>query len=163
LYNRVFLRKNWKTILLKVKTDGLEAELRNILEQICQSAGWKYGEIWIPDGDHLQCHPAYYKADEELAEFRRGSEDFTFTPGSGLAGRVWLLRESEWIENVSIEPAIYYRSHLAKNVGLKAAIGVPILAEQEVVAVMILYSDKAEPPDDKAIAKACESIKHLIG
>lgn len=146
----------------KANTDNLEADLTLLLQQICQSANWKYGEVWIPDGKLLRSHPAYYIASEELAEFRKESETFTFTAGAGLPGRVWLMQQPEWIENVSIEPAIYYRSHLAKKVGLKAALGVPIVESGSAIAVLVFYNDKAEPPNENLIAEFSDRIKSLL-
>lgn len=144
------------------QTDTLEAALTQTLERICQDAGWQYGEVWTPDGDLLQCHPAHYIASSQLTSFRQESQDFTFAIGAGLPGRVWLTQEPEWIDDVSIEPAIYYRAYLAKKVGLKAALGVPILAEDEVVAVLIFYNDQAHPPTESLIATFSNLIRPLM-
>ncbi len=144
------------------KTDTFEAALTISLQEICQAADWQYGEVWFPDGDLLRCHPAHYLASEQLAEFRKASVDYMFAPGAGLPGRVWILQEPEWIENVSLEPAIYYRSHLAKRVGLKAALGVPVLRRGEVLAVLVFYSEQAQPPDDRIIATFSDRIQSLM-
>ncbi len=148
--------------MLEIKPDNSETELTQILKQICESAGWKYGEVWIPKNDLLQCHSAYYKAGDQYAEFRKESESFTFGLGAGLPGRVWLTQQSEWIENASLEPSIYYRSHLAKKVGLKAALGVPILESGSVVAVVVFYNDIAEHLNENPIAEFSDRIKSLI-
>ncbi|HAZ48511.1 MAG TPA: hypothetical protein DDW76_08665 [Cyanobacteria bacterium UBA11369] len=149
-------------ILLEIKPDNSETELTQILKQICESASWKYGEIWVPKNDLLQCHPAFYMADDKYAEFRQESETFTFGVGAGLPGRVWLTQQSEWIENASLEPSIYYRSHLAKKAGLKAALGVPIIESGSVVAVVVFYNDIAEHIDEKQIGEMSDRIKSLI-
>lgn len=148
--------------MLEIQTDNSETELKLILKQICESARWKYGEVWLPKNDLLQSHPAYYMADEKYADFRKESETFTFGLGAGLPGRVWLTQQSEWIENASLEPSIYYRSHLAKKVGLKAALGVPIVESGGVVAVVVFYNDIAEHLDEKLIADVSDRIKYLI-
>jgi signal transduction protein with GAF and PtsI domain len=140
----------------------MTANLTYILQEICLSMGWKYGEAWVPDGDVLRCHPAYYMASQEIASFRRESEDFTFRSGAGLPGRVWLLQEPEWIENVSEQPAIYYRSHIAKPVGLKAAVGVPIQEAGNVKMVLVFYSDRIQPPSETAIANLMAQIQSLL-
>ncbi len=145
-----------------VTTEATIVALTNVLQQICQMMGWKYGEIWVPDQDVLVCHPAVYMDNSELAEFRRLSEEFTFRAGAGLPGRVWMLQEAEWIENVSEQPAIYYRSHLAKSAGLKAAVGIPIIEVGEVKAVFAFYSDQIQPADEQLIAKLRSQIELLI-
>jgi signal transduction protein with GAF and PtsI domain len=162
LYNDWRSLKIWNAILLEIKPDNSETELMQMLKQICESAGWKYGEMWVPKNDLLQCHPAYYMADEKYAEFRQESETFTFGLGAGLPGRVWLTQQKEWIENASLEPSIYYRSHLAKKVGLKAALGVPIIESGSVLAVVVFYNDIAEHLDEKGIGELSDRIKSLI-
>lgn len=148
--------------MLEIKTDSSETELTLILKQICESAGWKYGEIWVPKNDLLQCHPAYYMLDEQYAEFRKESETFTFASGAGLPGRVWLMKQSESIENASLEPSIYYRSHLAKKVALKAALGVPIVESGSAIAVLVFYNDIAEHLSENPINQFSDRIKSLI-
>lgn len=156
------VRLNQNTLVQKVTIDNLQADLTNILKQICESTGWKYAEVWIPDSKLMRPHPAYYMVSEELADFRKESESFTFAAGAGLPGRVWMMQKPEWIENVELEPAIYYRSHLAKQAGLKAGLGVPILASGEVVAVVAFYNDVAIPPNEDVIAEFSDKIKSLI-
>lgn len=148
--------------MLEINPDNSETELTLIIKQICESAGCKYGEVWVPEYDLLRCHPAYYQAGEQYAEFRKESETFTFAAGAGLPGRVWLTQQSESIENVSLEPSIYYRSHLAKKVGLKAALGVPIIESGSVVAVLAFYNDITEHLDEKPIAEVSDRIKYLL-
>lgn len=144
------------------KTDSFELALTSSLQQICQSIGWQYGEVWFPDEELLRCHPAHYLASPQLTSFRRESEAFTFAAGAGLPGRVWLMRESEWIDNVSIEPAIYYRAYLAKKAGLKAALGVPILVRGEVLAILVFYSNQAQPPTKKVTDAFSEQVQSLM-
>ncbi len=143
-------------------TNGFDSELTAILEQTCQAEGWQYGEVWIPDGEMLISHSAHYIASPHLASFRKESEKFTFALGAGLPGRVWLMRTPEWIENVSLEPAIYYRAYEAQKVGLKAALGVPILAHGKVVAVLIFYREQAQPPNESLIVECSAKIQLLF-
>ena len=158
MYNYKRSHKTWNAILLEIQPDNSETSLTQLLKQICESAGWKYSEIWVPKNDLLQCHRAYYIADEKYAEFRKESESFTFGLGAGLPGRVWLTQQSESIENVSLEPSIYYRSHLAKKFGLKAALGVPILESGAVVAVVVFYNDIAEHLSENTIIEWSDRV-----
>ncbi len=58
----------------------------------------------------------------------------------GLPGRVWQTQEAEWIEDVSkdTEP-VFLRSPQAAKVGLKAGFGVPIVAGNQVLAVLVFF------------------------
>ena len=125
-----------ETIRAIENAPDFESALETTLVQICQSAGWDYGEVWVPsaDGQALQNHPAcYIRPDaplpEALEEFRQYSEGLTFLPSEGLPGQVWTHRQADWIENLAIEPSrVYLREPLARQCGFKAVLGIPLFA-----------------------------------
>ena len=87
-----------------------------------------------------------------LSEFRRQSEAFTFAPSSGLPGKVWSSRQPLWIRDVSIEPDTFFlRSHLAKACGLRAGFGVPILADDQVLAVLVFFMFESRQEDRRLV------------
>jgi diguanylate cyclase (GGDEF)-like protein/PAS domain S-box-containing protein len=87
-----------------------------------------------------------------LSEFRRQSEAFTFAPGIGLPGKVWSSRQPLWIRDVSIEPDTFFlRSHLAKACGLRAGFGVPILADDQVLAVLVFFMFESRQEDRRLV------------
>lgn len=153
----------WNILLEFAKTDVFEAVLKIILQQICQTADWKYGEVWLPDGKVLRCHSAHYLANPRLAAFRRESECFTFVAGAGLPGRVWTRHEPEWIENVSsASPTIYYRAQIARKAGLKAALAAPIFVRGEVLGVLVFYSDRTQPSNESLLSAYRTQIQSLM-
>lgn len=143
-------------------SESFENELKVVLQQICIVESWKYAELWIPDGDILRYSSTQYMVSQELEIFKEESKGFTFAKGAGLPGRVWMSCEPEWIEDISLEPAIYYRSHIAKQVGLKAALGVPIISSQEVIAVLCFYNDRAQPENEKMVAEVSDEFQSLM-
>jgi diguanylate cyclase (GGDEF)-like protein/PAS domain S-box-containing protein len=104
-----------------------------------------------------------------LSEFRRQSEAFTFAPGIGLPGKVWSSRQPVWITDVSIEPDTFFLrsalpfgnakgerssaslSHLAKACGLGAGFGVPILADDQVLAVLVFFMFESRQEDRRLV------------
>ncbi len=129
-------------------TDFSQA-LRSALRLLVEHTGWVFGEAWVPDENKQglkHSGVSYYreKHHEQLGEFDRLSRELTFDPGEGLPGRVWVSGELEWHQDVSQLPLeVYPRVHHALKAGLKGAVGVPVLVEQEVVAVLVFYI--AEP------------------
>ncbi len=129
-------------------TDFSQA-LHSALRLLVEHTGWIFGEAWVPDdrGEVLRhSGVSYYREEhhEQLGEFDRISREFTFAPGEGLPGRVWVSGELEWHQDVSqLSDEVYHRVHHAIKAGLKGAVGVPVLVEQEVVAVLVFYI--AEP------------------
>ncbi|MEG4574009.1 adenylate/guanylate cyclase domain-containing protein [Microcoleus sp. N3A4] len=126
------------------KSEDFDSAIDVILGLICQTIEWNLGEAWIPCSEGvLKCATGRYVSDLSFAQFRQTSWQLTFSPGAGLPGRIWQSQQSEWIEDVSIAPKqVFLRSQIAANVGLKAAFGVPIVADNQVLAILIFYRDK---------------------
>ncbi|HAX76978.1 MAG TPA: adenylate/guanylate cyclase with GAF sensor(s), partial [Cyanobacteria bacterium UBA11372] len=128
------------------RAPDLHAAFNDILKMICQSLQWDLAETWIPNADEtiLECSEGCYLKDASLSDYRQKSKPLTFAPGEGIPGRIWLSKRPEWIENLSeIDKATFMRSEIAAKVGLKAAFGVPILAQDKVLAIWIFYQKQA--------------------
>ncbi|HAJ62998.1 MAG TPA: adenylate/guanylate cyclase with GAF sensor(s) [Cyanobacteria bacterium UBA8543] len=120
--------------------------LETILSLICQAIEWDYGEAWIESEDSkvLKCVQNQSTSDSGLSEFRQKSWEFTIVPGICLPGRIWVSQQPEWIDDVSSVPHdVYLRSQIAADAGLKAAFGVPILVNAQVLAILIFYRKQA--------------------
>jgi PAS domain S-box-containing protein len=66
------------------------------------------------------------------------SKKFSFEPREGLPGRVWANRQYEWIPGFSEHP-LTLRRQLGKEAGLKTAVGIPVVAGEEVPAVLAFF------------------------
>ena len=119
-------------------------ELQQALQEVCQQAGWPYGEAWSPSPDGtLQLLPAWYGADPGLASFRRPTEALRFMPRVGLPGRVLRCRQAVFVAEVARDPA-FCRPSAARKAGLVAGIGVPVLAGGTLVAVLVFFGRATE-------------------
>ncbi|WP_375479115.1 PAS domain S-box protein, partial [uncultured Nostoc sp.] len=124
------------------RASDVNSALAVVLRLICHSIGWDFGEAWIPneDGTVLEHSLGWYGEDSSLEEFCYQSQTVKFTLGVGLPGRVWQNQEPEWIEDVSkVTQPVFWRSPEAAKVGLKAGFGVPILAGNQVLAVLVFF------------------------
>ncbi|HEY9620399.1 MAG TPA: ATP-binding protein [Crinalium sp.] len=146
--------------LLQTVTQAIAAShdfhsaLGNALQTICEATHWDFGEAWIPNDDKtgMECSLAWYSTTDQTLEFRQQSESFAFPPGVGIPGRIWLSKQPEWHKDVSHESEQrYLRAQLALNVGLKAALGIPLIANDEVVAVFVFYRFEARDEDQRLI------------
>lgn len=148
------------------EAEDFNAALAIALQQVCELAEWFYGEVWLPDAENQQLYagPTYSQTpDSNLREFEHQSQNFSFAPNAGLPGRVWVARLPEWISNVSEQdPSIFPRVHLATQFEIKAACGVPILTDQEVVAVLILFAPEARDPDERFL-DLIQSVANQLG
>jgi adenylate cyclase len=115
-----------------------------ILRSCCEIINWDLGEAWIPnlDGTALKYAQSWYATDSEFKEFIQ--QKTTFAPNIGLPGRTWSSKQSEWIEDVSLEEApVFLRTQSAAKAGLKASFSVPILANDTVILVLVFFNKAA--------------------
>ena len=120
------------------------------LRTICEPTGWVFGEAWVPcsDGTALEYSHACCAEVKSLERFNELSRDFRFPPGVGLPGRVWASKQPEWVQDVSIEPEDkFLRRKLARDFGLKAALGIPIIVSDKVVAVLVFFMSESRQED----------------
>jgi signal transduction histidine kinase len=139
------------TITLEVAAaQDLSASLEIVLRRVCEKTGWAIGQAWVvnPDQRRLECSPAWFTAAGDLAGFRAVSESLYFQPGVGLPGRVWATRQPAWIRDVTVD-ANFPRAKSAVDVGLRGAVGIPILAGDEVVAVLEFFVQTPRDEDER--------------
>lgn len=131
----------------------LEA-LQTTITLVCETTGWDYGEAWVLNsgGKKMKSSPARFSTSTPLNKFREASSKLTFLPGEGLPGRVWISKNYEWIRDVSAESEkIYFRAKLALEMGLKACIGIPIVADHKVLAVLVFYMFESRAEDEHLV------------
>ncbi|WP_442940619.1 PAS domain S-box protein [Nostoc sp.] len=124
------------------RASDVNSALAVVLRLICHTIGWDFGEAWIPNEDNtvLEHSLGWYGEQDNLEEFCRQSQTIKFALGVGLPGRVWQSQEAEWIEDVcQVTEPVFLRSQQAAKVGLKASFGVPILAGNQVLAVLVFF------------------------
>ncbi|MEW6496940.1 MAG: adenylate/guanylate cyclase domain-containing protein [Cyanobacteriota bacterium] len=156
LHNEIRVRQRAEEeILFLLSTTQAIAEAEDfisalsiILRSCCETIGWDFGEAWIPNQDAtlLEYSQSWYAREFSLEEFRNKSLTLKIDPNLGLPGRVWSFHKPEWIEDVSTQPPqIFQRATLAAEFGLKTAFGVPILFNNQVLAILVFFKREASP------------------
>ncbi|HAX78687.1 MAG TPA: adenylate/guanylate cyclase with GAF sensor(s) [Cyanobacteria bacterium UBA11372] len=124
------------------RCDDVHSALAAVLRLVCITIQWNYGDAWIPsnDGKVLECSQGWYASDASFSDFRHQSLCLKFGSNVGLQGRIWTSKQPEWIEDIAAEDEqSFLRSQIAIAAGLKAAFGVPILVNDQVLAILIFY------------------------
>jgi diguanylate cyclase (GGDEF)-like protein/PAS domain S-box-containing protein len=123
----------------------LDSALAVALEQVCVFTGWEYGEAWMPNaqGQLLERAFTWCAGPGGAREFRARSEGRSFSLGEGLPGRVWSSRQPVWLQDVTF---------LARASGLRAAVAIPVLSRDEVVAVLTFYMRERREEDAGLLA-----------
>ncbi|HYY97396.1 MAG TPA: PAS domain S-box protein [Pyrinomonadaceae bacterium] len=142
-----------QTITMEVASaTDLSSALEVVLRRVCEETGWAFGQAWLPrqDGTALDRGPAWACERGEMEEFAAYSERLSFAPGSGLPGRVWSSRRPAWIQDVTRD-ANFPRSKVAGEIGLKAALGIPIVSGSEVTAVIEFFLREPRREDEQLV------------
>ena len=128
------------------EASDFNSALEVILRQVCETIDWDFGEAWVPnqDGTVLEYSQSIYAKNPGLEEFRQQSSQIIFATNIGLPGRIWSSKQPEWLEDVSTESSpVFQRSQIAAKFGLKAAFGVPIFFNEQVLAVLVFFKHTA--------------------
>lgn len=142
-----------QTITVEVAAAGdLSSALEVVLRRVCEKTGWALGQAWVPkqDGTVLECGPAWLCGEGGLEQFRIASARTSFRPGVGLPGRVWQSKQPAWIQDVTLD-GNFPRNKSAAKVGLKGAVGIPILSGDEVLAVIEFFVQEARGEDERLV------------
>ncbi len=142
-----------QTITMQVAaTSDLSHALEIVLHRVCEKTGWAIGQAWVPshDGTVLECGPAWCGDETELKPFRAISEESRFAPGVGLPGRVWESKKPLWIEDVRND-ANFPRLEVARAVGLRTAVGIPILSGDHVIAVIEFFMHESRNENERLV------------
>lgn len=141
----------------------LDTALTVVLQAVCETSGWALGQAWLPgpDGACLECSPARFAAAPGLEAFRQASESLKFRLGEGLPGKVWEVTEPVWLKDLTNVPNSP-RAPVARRVGISAAVGIPVLADRELVAVVEFFLLEQRDQDARLIT-LCSAIGAQLG
>jgi PAS domain S-box-containing protein len=137
--------------------------LAHTLRDVCALTGWSLGQAWVPgaDGEFLEGTPACQVNAAGLEVFCVRNRDRRWRRGEGLPGRAWAARQALWLPDLSADQ-VYSRAALARQLGLRAALAIPVLAEGEVVAVMEFLL-AAPSRDDERLMGVVSAVAAQLG
>ncbi|MCD8489349.1 MAG: EAL domain-containing protein [Desertifilum sp.] len=144
------------------ETSNFSEALQVAISQVCELTGWHYGEAWIPNAEGsslIACSAWYGENDPQIAQFHADSKALTFQPHQDIVGRIWQTQQAEWHQDISLlAPEVSGRSLKARQCGLRATLGVPILADgsevhptRQVLAVLVFFMFEARPADSSLV------------
>ncbi|HEY8923177.1 MAG TPA: ATP-binding protein [Polyangia bacterium] len=141
----------------------LRAATPLIMQAVCDSEGWDFGAIWQLDaaGARLLCSETWCRPGLELERFRRETEALSFAFGEGLPGRVWQAGAALLWRDLATESS-YARASAALAVGLRSALGFPILMGGRVTGV-IDFLGRRIPSADPKMLETFDTIGRQLG
>jgi PAS domain S-box-containing protein len=124
------------------------------LRQVCEQIGWDFGEFWLPNSQAtvFELGDGWYGSDRSFVKFRRESKPLTFATQREFLRQICQSRQPGWIADISVEPSnVFQRNQLAGEAGLKACLAVPILFDNQVLAVLVFMKREASEPELRLI------------
>jgi len=146
-----------------------ESDLRGALEraipEIGRSLGCALGHAFEPgdeDGS-MRASGVWYRArsDDGLDDFRTATEGAHWSPTEGVPGRVQATGAAEWIEDVPGDEA-FLRLGPSSPSPIRSGVAAPVVASQEVVAVIEFYW-RERRATDPALARLLEQVGVHLG
>jgi diguanylate cyclase (GGDEF)-like protein len=90
----------------------------------------------------------WHVSDPSFQPFVEAGDGTRFVRGQGLVGRAWQLRRPLWNRDVTTDPT-FTRSDAAARAGLHAGVVVPVLAGDEVAAVLDFFVSDLRSQDER--------------
>lgn len=128
--------------------DTVEEALRIALRVVCRMTGWSFGNSWRLDADgerlvpFVSCGPT----SPPLKAFDEASNGFAFKIGEGLPGKVWQSGQPTWIPDFGPDED-FLRTRHALEAGLTTGFAAPVLADDQVVAVIEFFARERQEED----------------
>jgi len=141
----------------QLQSQKFDRVLEALIHQACLSIDADYAEVWIPNnnGSRIECSSIWYGRPEIqklLTKFHSYSQGIKLPPSIDLPGRIWMSQQPQWEKDISSLPeTLYLRSRKATEVGLKTALGFPVIVNNTVVTVIIFYIREIREYDRKII------------
>jgi signal transduction histidine kinase len=145
------------------QSSELKTALPHILQAICETADWEFGEAWYVDrrDNHLRCEATWCSPIVQFPRFEKSSRSMTFTPGIGLPGRAWASGKPAWITNV-VSDKNFMRALVAEQDGLRSGIAIPIRAGGAVIGALTFFSSQSRPID-RELLQVLDTVGSQIG
>lgn len=138
------LRLVERVAMATADASDFDSALELALEGLVAATGCARAEAWAPGADQrLHLAAAWPEERPPQAEkFHRLSQRSEFGLTEGLAGRAWREGKAVWLGDLSEDPT-FLRAAAAHAAGYRALLGVPILADGVLVALLILFTKEA--------------------
>jgi PAS domain S-box-containing protein len=143
------------------ETDRVEDAFQFALERICNYLNWPLAHVYNVDPD-CQDQLASTKiwcvrSTNNFEHFREITEKSNFQKDESLPGKVLRTRKPYYVVDV-LHDYDFMRSEAASETGIRSAFAFPVIAGQEIVAVLEFFTQQAATPD-----QAILEIMHNIG
>jgi len=143
---------------------SLEETLEVVLRLICQATDLSLANAWVPNAQGLLEARGQCASSKDQGRFRALVEGLSFEKGIGLPGLAWSSKQPAWAANFT-DSGSYPRGPLAAELGIRAGIAVPVVVDDEVVAVIEAFFDQPRERDANLVqmlSAVCAKIGSVL-
>ncbi len=157
------LAAQYAVALVLADSSSLDVAIPRLLKAIGEALDFSGGEYWQldPASGTLVAAEQWWISDRLDPAFRTASRRQIFSCGERLQGQVWSIGRPVVIEDVTRDPGCV-RAGAARSVGLRGAVGLPVIGEEGMLGVMIFLSHDVATADD-ALQSALATLGRQIG
>jgi signal transduction histidine kinase/CheY-like chemotaxis protein/uncharacterized membrane protein affecting hemolysin expression len=133
---------------LLAESAAAEVVMPRLLHLICEELGQDVAVIWKLDEsvNMLRCDHVWHEPGPSVEKFLNATQKMPLPSCAGLAGRAWMNRQPEWIEDVT-KDSDFVLADAATACGLVSAVIVPIFRNDELGGLLGLVSRNAQRLD----------------
>ena len=132
--------------------EDIDSALGAILESMCGSMQWRYGEAWLPDATETRLvrqEACFVAPGIDASVLIESGRDLALGPNEGLPGAVWSTGEPAWLEDLEAADA-RPRRKIAADSGFRGAVAVPVMSGNQVIAVLSFFLHAVRRRDHRA-------------
>lgn len=135
------------------EAETIQSAFQFALDRICKHLNWPLGHAIVVNRDISIRPGGIWQSDmpDKFSDFRSTSEKMNAESMPGLPGRVIETGQPVWFGKLH-ENRQFTRMDAAFKSGLKSALGIPVLANREVVGVLEFYHVEETPPNPQLMA-----------
>ncbi len=120
----------------------LPALLKKMMIHFVNLGKFNLAEIWLVNTGTSELNlKAYSSSNDATLKFYDDSTK-SFKLGEGLPGNVWKTKKEEIWDNIDARKD-FIRKSAAEKLGLKSALGLPLINDDQVIGVLVFFSDNA--------------------
>ncbi len=144
------------------ESDSVPSALKIALQKICETTGWDLGRAWLPPAENTntQCVGSWSKTADAVKRSSETNLTLTFEDQSGIPERVCESRKPVWIPDIESDPE-FRRKEWAQAIDLRGAMGVPILADDQVIAVLEFFLREPRIKDQRLVGLVSAAAAQL--
>src|SRR5713101_3691601 len=141
------------------EADSVSAALKAVIRTVCEAQDWECGRFFRIDDEAgaLRFAEAWSKPGPQFDLYIERSRKVAYTPGVGLAGKVWQSGEPMWVADITRDARVWQQA-IAIEAGMHGAFVFPVSSGGKVIGVLAFNSREIREPDEHLM----QAI-HVIG